>query len=769
MNKKEQDQNQDNEENQSLLPYQSYEISTQTQNNQEYQSFLRGQSYEISLHNQESNVNQLDQSSEFNQVNQENQENQMIQEEEQHSMQMGQSRRYQNNQDGNNQNINPNQEYQDNQLINSQSQTKIQSKSNQLILENNRNQLSNSNKIDQFRRGIHNTNPNLSNGSIKAGKKTEPKDSFSKVHIHSRNEKYTRDYEVSVTNKTHSLKRHIPQVLSFENIASKRIIIRPNLDDEKERLSGFVEIPRSEYDKYADKETIFLERGMNTGCYRFRGREILLKDEDSPEESIQLTKDEIIGEINKRAKNKKEKKKKYEITDKYYVLADVEINNMEKDKVKQYKKQIERLYGKSKTRSNLEESKIQITTESQLNSKQLPLDTKKTNLNSQQSEIQSQPEITQSNIQSENIQSQKESKNIQSQLQSDNIQLELESKDKKSQMESEINQQLQSEKVKLQLRSNGGKSQIESENKQTQLQSESNQPQIESEYKQSELQSEIKQFQLQSEEKQSQLQSENIQSQLKSENKQSQLEAQNTQSQLESNNTQTQNKPSQLETQPNGQLNTQVELEKKEDQDSNINQSINEVENLDVSNRDSIAPTDNYSRYLLEQINKVRMDPQSFIGVIEDSKANIKKHRYGGFIYKDKISIALFRGEPAFDDAIDYLNNTEPMGKLEYSPELTAQLPQNDIEIKDKNDLKKKVEKMIEKKYSIKSYWRDIIKDPEISFLLMMVDDNVASSGMRRRDILNPKVKYIGISSVEIKGHFVCYITLSYGLKKNDK
>ena len=44
---------------------------------------------------------------------------------------------------------------------------------------------------------------------------------------------------------------------------------------------------------------------------------------------------------------------------------------------------------------------------------------------------------------------------------------------------------------------------------------------------------------------------------------------------------------------------------------------------------------------------------------------------------------------------------------------------------------------------------------------MMIVDDNGTRSGMRRRDILNPKMKYIGISSAEIKGKFVCYITLS--------
>ena len=43
----------------------------------------------------------------------------------------------------------------------------------------------------------------------------------------------------------------------------------------------------------------------------------------------------------------------------------------------------------------------------------------------------------------------------------------------------------------------------------------------------------------------------------------------------------------------------------------------------------------------------------------------------------------------------------------------------------------------------------------------MIVDDNGIKSGMRRKDLLDPNMKYIGISSVEIKKKFVCYITLS--------
>ena len=173
------------------------------------------------------------------------------------------------------------------------------------------------------------------------------------------------------------------------------------------------------------------------------------------------------------------------------------------------------------------------------------------------------------------------------------------------------------------------------------------------------------------------------------------------------------------------------------------------------------SPYDNYSKYLLEQINKVRSDPQSFIGIIEDAKNNIIKDKHGRLIYNGKIKIALTDGEAAFNNAINFLKNLQPMEKLEYNPYITVELPKTENELKYKNDLSLKVENMLNNGISVKSYWRDIIKDPEISFLMMMVDDNGVKSGMRRKDLMDPKMKYIGISSIEINGNFVCYITLS--------
>ena len=172
-------------------------------------------------------------------------------------------------------------------------------------------------------------------------------------------------------------------------------------------------------------------------------------------------------------------------------------------------------------------------------------------------------------------------------------------------------------------------------------------------------------------------------------------------------------------------------------------------------------PTDNYSKYILEQINRIRLDPQLFIGVIEDAKANIAKDRFGRLIYSGEKKIALSKGDSCFNEAIEFLKNTDSMEPLKYISYLTVMPPQNEKELKDKDDLERKVTDMINDGINIKSYWRDVIKDPKISFLLMIVDDNGIKSGMRRRDILNPNMKFIGISSVEINENFVCYITLS--------
>ena len=186
---------------------------------------------------------------------------------------------------------------------------------------------------------------------------------------------------------------------------------------------------------------------------------------------------------------------------------------------------------------------------------------------------------------------------------------------------------------------------------------------------------------------------------------------------------------------------------------------INNIAQQNIIN--NISPSDNYSCYFLSQINKIRTEPQSFIGVIEDSKANIIKDHLGRIIYNGKIKVCLNTGEAAFDEAIQFLKELEPMEPLIYNPQITINAPLNEDDILDKDDLNKKIKAMMNLGFNFRSYWRDVIKDPEISFLLMIIDDNGIKSGMKRKDILCPYVKYIGISSSEVNQNFVCYVTLA--------
>ena len=179
-------------------------------------------------------------------------------------------------------------------------------------------------------------------------------------------------------------------------------------------------------------------------------------------------------------------------------------------------------------------------------------------------------------------------------------------------------------------------------------------------------------------------------------------------------------------------------------------------------NNDDTIPADNFSKYLLEQINKIRVDPQSFIGVIEDAKDNIKKGKKENFYYNgNKIKVALVEGESSFNEAIEFLKSCKPMEPLIFSKKLIPPIPQNKKELQSKSYLRKSVDQMMCNGIRVNSYWRDIINDAEICFLLMIVDDNGDNKGKRRKDILSPEMKEIGISSGEIDGYSVNYFVLS--------
>lgn len=170
-------------------------------------------------------------------------------------------------------------------------------------------------------------------------------------------------------------------------------------------------------------------------------------------------------------------------------------------------------------------------------------------------------------------------------------------------------------------------------------------------------------------------------------------------------------------------------------------------------------PNDEYSNYIFDQINLIRQNPSSFINVIQSAKSKISKNQKGMLIYKDKIKVALADGVDAFNEAIDFLRNTPPMKPLIFVPELVVDLPFTRGDAESKSYLRNKVKEMIDGGSPVRAFWRDIIKDPKVSFLLMIVDDTGNKRGSKRRDILDPDMRYIGLNSGVIDNYFVSYMT----------
>ena len=192
------------------------------------------------------------------------------------------------------------------------------------------------------------------------------------------------------------------------------------------------------------------------------------------------------------------------------------------------------------------------------------------------------------------------------------------------------------------------------------------------------------------------------------------------------------------------------------------NFNIRKKENI-IDFDTNILPEDDFSLYLFDEINKIRIDPKSYIQIIQSNKNKVMTDKKNRLIFKSKVKVALYQGIPIFDDAINSLQITQPMNKLIFNPHLCIELPKNEDEIKDRMYLKKKINEMCENNNVIvKSYWRDIVKDPETSFILMIVDDcGTNKSGRKRADLLNPEMKFIGINSIMIGKYFACYIVLS--------
>lgn len=194
--------------------------------------------------------------------------------------------------------------------------------------------------------------------------------------------------------------------------------------------------------------------------------------------------------------------------------------------------------------------------------------------------------------------------------------------------------------------------------------------------------------------------------------------------------------------------------------------SINSPINYEIVNTTNSEVNPNYSQKMFELINKIRENPSLYADKVEKSIDNIheeiSKNNDGKtkIVYKQKVKVALCRGEIAFTEAAKELRTIGSIDPLEFKNEICIPLPDIEEDIKNTDYLKEQV-KIIRKNNNIDVFYKDLIKDPEVSALLMIVDDSTKNPGKKRQAVLDNNFKYIGISSGFIGKSFVAYFAFS--------
>ena len=183
--------------------------------------------------------------------------------------------------------------------------------------------------------------------------------------------------------------------------------------------------------------------------------------------------------------------------------------------------------------------------------------------------------------------------------------------------------------------------------------------------------------------------------------------------------------------------------------------------NAESNSNNNSMPSDKFSQYMLDQINKIRSNPKAYVEILKKAKNCIKQDKRGNFYYSGKMKVALYKGKEAFDEAISSLEKNKPMKPLIFKKDLCIEISKDKKDFQSGDYLRKKINELIKKDIKVRAFWRDIIKDAETNFLLMIVDDNPIRRGEKRKDIMNPEMKYIGINSGMCEEFFICYTVLS--------
>ena len=165
----------------------------------------------------------------------------------------------------------------------------------------------------------------------------------------------------------------------------------------------------------------------------------------------------------------------------------------------------------------------------------------------------------------------------------------------------------------------------------------------------------------------------------------------------------------------------------------------------------------NYPKDVLELINKIRKAPKYFIEDVKQAIPMIETYK-DKLIYNGNIKVYLNTGKDMFLEAIQCLNETEPMGELKLNEEIIIDLPSEKDFEENEEFFKKKILSQREIK-KIERYYREAIRDPYIGVLMMIVDDTCKNQGEKRKTILDPNLNKVGIKCQFYGNKFLAYLT----------
>lgn len=200
--------------------------------------------------------------------------------------------------------------------------------------------------------------------------------------------------------------------------------------------------------------------------------------------------------------------------------------------------------------------------------------------------------------------------------------------------------------------------------------------------------------------------------------------------------------------------------EESKEKSSNLNESnINQTEGKLKAVSKVKYKIENYPTDALNMINKIRVNPIEFIPEIEEAIKHIKTEQ-NKLIYSGNLKVALNKGEEIFKETIEILKTIPPMEPLVFDSNIAIEIPDDEEVFKDPKIFQNKI---IEKKkvINLDAYFKDAVKDPYISVLLIIIDDSGKHAGKKRAAVLNKDFKKIAITYKLLNKKFCAYYTLS--------